>query len=384
MRIGLIHNYYRSEIPSGENLTVDQIVTCLRALGHTVSVHSESSDIYRKNLRFQALRVLHLFVGVSKKEFKKWLDEQDSIQIHNYFPLIGRAELKAMSRSNIPITRVIHNYRKTCLRGNHYWKNKKCEKCSLNNYKSGILKRCYQNSFWKSLVVSKMTKKVNSFEFSRVSNFIAISEYVKKYLLQIGVESEKITLIPNGIEPLSRISKGVKEILFVSRLEPEKGVKLAIETWREYHELPKLNIIGTGSLHDYVSESTAALKNVEFHGPLTVGEVESVAAKCRTLLAPVSWEEPFGRTLVEALSRGQAIVATKKGIAPFIIQEGANGFFCEANTKSLMSAIIRTQELDFLSQVSFSIGIWNRFFSTNTILQFWKNFYDEINKSLVK
>jgi glycosyltransferase involved in cell wall biosynthesis len=192
----------------------------------------------------------------------------------------------------------------------------------------------------------------------------------------MGVAPEKIWLIPNGIGPLPRINENAKEILLVSRLEPEKGISLAIETWQEYSELPKLNIVGTGSLYDYVSKSTAQLANVEFHGALNAAEVESVAAKCQTLLAPLSWQEPFGRTLVEALSRGQAIVATRKGIASFIVQEDVNGFFCEMNAKSLMSAIVRSQDLDFKNQVSYSTAIWKNSFSTDVIIQFWKNFYN--------
>lgn len=375
MRIGIIHNYYRSEIPSGENLTVDQIVTNLRNLGHTVSLYSESSDRYNRNLRVQALRIIHLFLPVPNKKFRDWISEQDAIQIHNYFPLVGRFELREMSQCNIPITRVIHNYRKTCLSGNHFRNNKDCQKCSSQRFRSGIRHKCYQKSFWKSLVVSKISKKINKFEIAKISHMIAISEYVKKYLLQLGFTTEKIWLIPNGIGPLQRINENSKEILFVSRLEPEKGISLAIETWQEYPELPKLNIVGTGSLHDYVSKSAAQLANVQFYGALNTEEVESIAARCQTLLAPLSWQEPFGRTLVEALSRGQAIVTTRKGIGTFIVEEGVNGFFCEMNTKSLMSAIVRSKDLNFKNQLSFSTTIWKNTFSTDVVIQFWIDYY---------
>lgn len=378
MRIGIIHNYYRSEIPSGENLTVDQIATNLRNLGHTVSFYSETSDRYNKNLLVQALRIIHLFLPIQNKKFREWICEQDALQIHNYFPLIGRFELREMSQCKIPITRVIHNYRKTCLSGNHFRNNADCQKCSLQKFRSGIKNKCYQKSFWKSLVVSKISKEINKFELARAIQFVAISKYVEKYLIQMGIAQERICLIPNGIGPLRRINENAKEILFVSRLEPEKGIPLAIETWQEYSELPKLNIVGTGSLYDYVRKSTAQLANVEFYGALNAAEVESVAAKCQTLLAPLSWQEPFGRTLVEALSRGQAIVATRKGIASFIVREDVNGFFCEMNTKSLMSAIMRSQDLDFNNQVSYSTAIWKNSFSTDVIIQFWRNYYNSL------
>lgn len=378
MRIGLIHNYYRSEIPSGENLTVNQIATYLKDLGHIVSIYSESSDRYKKNPRLQIARVLSLFFGISKREFKEWISEQDAIQIHNYFPLIGRPELRVMLKSNIPITRVIHNYRKSCLSGNHFRKNNNCQRCTLNKFKSGIIRKCYEKSFLKSFVVSKMTKAINNFEINRVSKFVAVSQSIKKYLLDIGVESEKIVVIANGIAPLPRISKNAKEVLFVARLEPEKGTKLVIETWREYQELPRLNMVGTGSLHKYVSASTANLNNVIFHGALDSNQLELIAAKCRIFLAPLSWDEPFGRTLVEALSRGQAIVTTKKGIAEALVQEGVNGFFCEARSDSLFSAITRAQEFDYLLQLSVSIGIWENLFSTNIIEQNWKKFYENL------
>ena len=384
MRIGIIHNYYRSEIPSGENLTVDHIVTSLRNLGHTVSLYSESSDRYHKNLGAQALRIIHLFLPIPNKKFRDWISGQDAIQIHNYFPLVGRYELRKISQCVFPITRVIHNYRKTCLSGNHFRNNNDCQKCSSQRFRSGVRYRCYQKSFWKSLVVSEISKKVNKFEQAKISHYIAISDYVEKYLLQQGIAKEKIWLIPNGTAPLQRINKNAKEILFVSRLEPEKGISLAIETWQEYPELPKLNIVGTGSLHDYVSKSSAQLANVEFYGALNTAEVESIAEKCQTLLAPLSWQEPFGRTLVEALSRGQAIVTTRKGIGTFIVQEDVNGFFCEMNTKSLMSAIVLSQNLDFKNQLSFSTTIWKKSFSTDVVIQFWRDYYNVIEGIDVK
>ena len=377
VRIGIIHNYYQSTIPSGENLTVNQIANYLKRLGHSVSFYSESSDRYQNNFKLQIIRTFRLNFPVRNNEFQNWLKEQDAIQVHNYFPLIGRNELRKLTKINIPITRVIHNYRKTCLSGNHYRRNDECHLCSMNSFKFGIIKKCYQKSFWKSLLVGTISRQINRFESSQVAHFVAISESVKEYLIRIGIDPLKIILIQNGIKKEKKISKNANEILFVSRLEPEKGIELTIKTWQANSKLPRLNIVGTGSLYNYVRDSTAKLSNVKFHGPLNAGEVELVAQKCRTLLAPLSWEEPFGRTLVEALSRGQSIVATKRGIVPFILQEGKNGFFCDLSVESIMTAISRTQDLDFITHSTYSVEKWEKNFSDEVVLNLWKTLYSD-------
>ena len=87
MRIGIIHSFYRSEIPSGENLTVVDIAEILNGLGHDVSIWRFDSDLVFKSRKAQ-LRQMFKIIKWSSRDasFDEWLKNQEVIQIHNYFP----------------------------------------------------------------------------------------------------------------------------------------------------------------------------------------------------------------------------------------------------------------------------------------------------------
>lgn len=378
MNIGIIHNYYRSSIPSGENLTVNQIVQILRDLGHNVSVFSESSDRYENQKGIQFIRALKLIGFVQNKNFKKWISDKDAIQIHNYFPLIGKFELNTISRANIDIVRVIHNYRKTCLSGNHFRNNSDCKKCNLNNFSYGILYRCYQKSFLKSFFTSWYSKMINKFETEIKIRYVAISDAVANYLQDLHINQTRVKIISNGISRRHVIKRESREVLFVSRLEPEKGANLIFETWRQYPELPMLNIVGTGTQNQSAVELSTDFKNVKFHGLVSEEKIEEIASECRIILSPILWDEPFGRVFVEALARGQGIVTTRRGLGTSIVASGINGIFCDFSTESLSYAVTEAMKLDLDKQIATSLQIWQRKFSIDRATESWANFYSEI------
>jgi glycosyltransferase involved in cell wall biosynthesis len=44
------------------------------------------------------------------------------------------------------------------------------------------------------------------------------------------------------------------------------------------------------------------------------------------MLFPIQWEEPFGLAMIEAMGAGTPVVASRRGAAPEIIDEGLTGF----------------------------------------------------------
>jgi glycosyltransferase involved in cell wall biosynthesis len=52
-------------------------------------------------------------------------------------------------------------------------------------------------------------------------------------------------------------------------------------------------------------------------------------ADAQALLVPISWEEPFGLTIPEALASGTPVIATRHGAMPELIEDGKTGFLCD-------------------------------------------------------
>ncbi|MVU78179.1 glycosyltransferase [Nocardia sp. ET3-3] len=80
------------------------------------------------------------------------------------------------------------------------------------------------------------------------------------------------------------------------------------------------------------------------------GEADAIAkrellAAARCLLFPISWEEPFGIVMIEAMVCGTPVVALRGGAVEEVIEHGVTGFICD-HPAELPDAIARAGELD--------------------------------------
>ncbi|WP_251040072.1 glycosyltransferase [Arthrobacter sp. ISL-72] len=66
--------------------------------------------------------------------------------------------------------------------------------------------------------------------------------------------------------------------------------------------------------------------DVEFLGELNTGDKYALLGGAVALLNPIQWPEPFGMVMIEALAAGTPVIATPRGSAPEIIDDGATGF----------------------------------------------------------
>jgi glycosyltransferase involved in cell wall biosynthesis len=377
VRIGIIHSFYRSEIPSGENLTVVDIAEILNGLGHDVSIWRFDSDLVFKSRKAQ-LRQMFKIIKWSSRDasFDEWLKNQEVIQIHNYFPGVTFSNLRSMKNSELVVNRVIHNYRKTCLQGNHFRNNKICQKCDQQKRISGVIRRCYNKQFLLSLFMSIYSRKIEEFEKSKKITFIAISSTVSNYLARIGVANSRIRVIPNSVPRFPVIPKTANECAFFGRIEAEKGIFQLLDAWKLDTSLPMLHVVGSGTRLNEVRNQAKSLKNVTIHGAKYGQELESVLQLCKVAIFPGLWDEPFGRTLVESLARGQAIACSTRFSHFNTVTESLNGSIFENKSSDIIESVRHCLELEYEGQVNESLKMWKEYYSPSAISMNWKDQYE--------
>lgn len=180
---------------------------------------------------------------------------------------------------------------------------------------------------------------------------IAVSAAVKEFMVESSISyPEKIAVIYNGIEPTkvrADIFNNPHEIWLgtVATLIPLKGIQYLIQALplirREFPEV-KLEIIGEGPYKNHLVRlvKKKKLENfVRFAGFQT--DVEKNLAKLDLYIQP-SLSESFGLAIVQAMSVGLPVIATRTGGIPELITEGKSGLLVEpARLDELVDAVAK-------------------------------------------
>ena len=189
---------------------------------------------------------------------------------------------------------------------------------------------------------------------TRADALVAISQFTA-HCWGSGVD----TVIPNAVDTARfdpsvaggarvrnelGIPSAAPVLAVVAQITPWKGQSDAIEALaliRERHPGAQLLIVGetkfvfTSTRYDnrsYLADLDAAVDRLGLRGSVHfLGEradIPELLAASDLLLAP-SWEEPFGRTIVEAMAMRVPPLATSRGGPAEIVEDGVDGLLLE-------------------------------------------------------
>lgn len=167
---------------------------------------------------------------------------------------------------------------------------------------------------------------------------IAVSEHTKRDLVALGVDDEKISVIPNGIDfkAIQKIpsSHAGCDVLFAGRLIKDKNVDVLLEAVAGVkNQLPDIRccVIGDGPERDRLvalADDLGLKGNVEFLDFMGYDEYIALMKSSRLFVLPSS-REGFGIVLLEAMASKTPVVAVRseKSAASEIV-DGENGVLC--------------------------------------------------------
>jgi glycosyltransferase involved in cell wall biosynthesis len=143
-----------------------------------------------------------------------------------------------------------------------------------------------------------------------------------------------IGTVHNGIDVASfpLIERKGEHVVFLGRMNPEKGVAEAVEVARRIGR--KLLIAAKCDeeaeekyfeerIRPYLSDRAV------FIGDVDGAEKREFLGRASALLFPIQWEEPFGLVMVEAMACGTPVLATRRGSVPEVVEQGVTGFVCD-------------------------------------------------------
>jgi len=308
-KILIIHNNYRNI--GGEDIAVKNEISFLKK-------YYEVETLYFSNKSNNLIRNLSTLVfrnnvkSNSKVKFAINNFKPDLIYIHNTWFQASLGIFDVIKNTNIKTIVKLHNFRYFCTRyyfsSNHLNNNEICKACGLINSSVGKINKYFSDSLIKSLAVINYGKKYFKILENYKIDILVLTDFHKKFLIDLGVNEKKITTYPNNLQLDSKFSENDKinrdYIVYAGRISEEKGVEELIETFikTDLKDL-KLKIIGKGPNLDSLKETYQNIQ-IEFIGEKTNKEVLNIISNSRAVVTATKLYEGQPTLLCEASSLG--------------------------------------------------------------------------------
>ncbi|MBE0465810.1 MAG: glycosyltransferase family 4 protein [Candidatus Desulforudis sp.] len=151
-----------------------------------------------------------------------------------------------------------------------------------------------------------------------------------------GIDIERFTFQPRPEDYL----------LFFGRIHPDKGAREAIEIAASAgRRLVMAGIVQDQGYYDRAVRPRLDGERVVYVGSVGPLERDRLLGGAYALLHPISFNEPFGLSVIEAMACGTPVIAFPRGSMPELIEHGRNGFLVP-DVEAAVRAIDRIAFLD--------------------------------------
>ncbi len=137
-------------------------------------------------------------------------------------------------------------------------------------------------------------------------------------------------------------------LAFLGRLTVEKGpedaIRIAAATGKSLRIAAKIPRAETAYFKKHLEPHLGSEK-VELVGEVDDLRKQPFLAEAAALLFPISWPEPFGLVMIEAMACGTPVIAYRSGSVPEVIEHGLTGFIVDSEEEAV-AAVSRLGQLD--------------------------------------
>lgn len=357
MKILLVHNYYGSTAPSGENRVFEAEREMLRSAGYVIEVYTRHSDEIRVSegggvgwseriggglrwrkavglLKGAVCTIANPFAALALarkcREFKP-----DVIHFHNTFPLISPMAVWVASKY-APVVATLHNYRTVCAAGIPMREGKVCVSCIEKRCICGAIKhKCYRGSLLATLPLAINIAIWRRVWKKCVTKFICLTPFAKEMMIKAGLPKDKIVVKGNSIEDVRSRYKRTKgdgkfRFLYAGRMSDEKGPQVLIEAWNKMGEdAPELLMIGDGDERGRY-EAMVKSDRIKFVGQKAREEVLQAVVDADVVVIPSLCYEGLPTNILEAFMLGRPCLVSDLGALPSIVKDGVSGWIFKA------------------------------------------------------
>jgi glycosyltransferase involved in cell wall biosynthesis len=322
VRILQLHTRYRER--GGEDALVGAEADLLRRHGHEVLQH----QLHNPGGPAGAAMALalspwnpleaRLVRGVAERL------RPDVAHVHNTWYAMSPAVLWTLRRAGVPVVVTLHNFRLLCANAQLFRDSAPCEDCVGSHPWQGVRHGCYHGSALASVPAAgtiALHRRLGTWERC-VDLFLVLNEFARSRFVRGGLPAERIRVKANFVADPGRRAVPVsdsREVLYVGRISPEKGVETLVQAWGQVAATTRLELVIIGDGPNRAALERRAPPGVRFEGQLPPARVRERMSAARSLVLPSIWYEGQPMVVLEALAAGLPVLASNTGGMPNLL-----------------------------------------------------------------
>lgn len=333
-RVALLHSFYRSASPSGENIAVESQFEMLSQHGVDVTLIGVHSDTAVSN----NFRKIETGLSVARGSgltppSSAGIETFDILHVHNTFPNISH---RWLAEIDIPKVATVHNYRAFCSVGTFTRNDHRCFECVDGSPWRAFSHACYRDSRLATLPIVLQQSGPHSWLKFLQSLAITIipGDSMRIRLQDFGIQNAITLPQPTAHEQPQKtdVDEPFDNWLFVGRLDQDKGIKELLGIWPTNQ---RLTVVGSGPLYAECLERIRSRKLlVQMIGTKTSHEVAELMSQSKGLIFPSKALEGAPLVYGEAMAAGLPVIASQGNILTEQIRIDSTGASFDLESES--------------------------------------------------
>jgi glycosyltransferase involved in cell wall biosynthesis len=342
MRIAVVHSFYSSAQPSGENRVVEDQVEVLKQAGHQVELVRQDTEALQGGL-YAAKTAINLVSG-SGFDPSDALSRfnPDVVHVHNLFPNFSTGWIAKISA---PTVVSLHNYRTVCSNGLLYRDGNICHECPDRGNQRSVVHGCYRDSRVATIPVA-LSRGRNQRDLltgaAAIVTTSALSDQVIKRFVPIELSTHIIPNFIDQVDSLLSTPTSPRNWIAMGRFTPEKGF---VELVRDWPDSEALIVVGDGELEGEIKVAAAG-KRIEFLSSLPREQLREIISQSFGMIFPSRWYESDPQVVAEAMRVGVPVVAFHVNTTAELVSATGSGVVYQdrASLKAALGSVVENRD----------------------------------------
>jgi glycosyltransferase involved in cell wall biosynthesis len=256
--------------------------------------------------------------------------------VHSIYHHLSPAVLTTLKSYQLPVVMELHDYKLIC--PNYIFldgRRQLCEACRGRFFFRSVWKKCFRDSYSASLLVAleaTLHKYLATYK-NNVDLFISPSRFLAEKMKRYGYSNKPIVVLPYSLdlESYHPWYGSSDYYIFMGRLTHEKGLRFLLQAAKRITNM-QLYICGTGPLEEELREQIESekLTHVKMLGYQSGEALKALVSRSKFTVVTSEWHDNSPLVIYESLSLGKAVIGSRLGGIPELIEEGVDGYTYEA------------------------------------------------------